>query len=234
MNVRTVVISLGVILGIIAAVIAIGHFYADIITPNSLVTIQGTVVDEKNNPVDGVLVTISEQNDRTDINGKYIIQNVPGGVKAIVAKKESHLYRGTISLKKSDKILSRDIIITSTIPTPTPTPSPTPTATSTPSKAGRWYSVITFTGSGDKETAPFTIRGDEWRVKWSVSSSSNSPFFYVYVYPWGRTGGSVSYWLCIKASFSATQYIDEGAGDYYFNIGAENRDSWKLEVEDYY
>jgi hypothetical protein len=97
-----------------------------------LVTIKGTVIDEENNPVAGVLVTIGEQNDRTDIKGKYIIQNVPGGVKVIVAKKESLLYRGTISLKKSDKILSRDIIITSTIPTPTPTPSPTPTLTPKP------------------------------------------------------------------------------------------------------
>ena len=108
MNVRTVVISLGVILGIIAAVIAIGHFYADIITLDSLVTIQGTVIDEKNNPVAGVLVTVDGQSDITDNNGKYVPQNVPIGAKTIVAKKESPVYKSAIILKKGDKIKTND------------------------------------------------------------------------------------------------------------------------------
>jgi hypothetical protein len=108
-----------------------------------------------------------------------------------------------------------------------PTPAPTP-------EAKTWHSVITFSGSEDKKTAPFTIKGDEWRVKWSVSSSSDYPYFYVFVYPRGQTSGSVSNWRCAEAPYSDTQYIYEGAGDYYFNIGAANLNSWKLEVEDYY
>jgi len=44
MDVKTVF----AILAAIAAIIAIGHFYSDIITSDSLVTIQGTVIDGKN------------------------------------------------------------------------------------------------------------------------------------------------------------------------------------------
>ena len=127
MDAKTVVVALVAIVGIIAAVIAIGHFYGDIKTQDSLITIQGTVIDEKNNPLAGVLVTVDGQSDITDNNGKYVIQNVPIGAKTIVAKKESPLYKSAIILKRGDKIMTNDIIITSTIPAPTPTPSPTPT-----------------------------------------------------------------------------------------------------------
>lgn len=125
MDVKTVF----AILAAIAAIIAIGHFYSDIITLDSLVTIQGTVIDEKNNPVAGVLVTVDGQSDITDNNGKYVLQNVPIGAKTIVAKKESPVYKSAIILKKGDKIMTNDIIISS--PTPSPTPS-TPTPTYTP------------------------------------------------------------------------------------------------------
>ena len=108
------------------------------------------------------------------------------------------------------------------------------TPTSTPSKAGRGHSVITFSGSTDKTTPPFTIKGDEWRVKWSIKGNPDYTYFFVYVYPRGQTRGSVSNWSCAKSPCSDTQYIYEGAGNYYFKIGAANLNSWKLEVEDYY
>ncbi len=115
-----------------------------------------------------------------------------------------------------------------TAPTPTPTPTPAPKT---------WHSVITFTGSEDKTTPPFTIKGDEWRVKWSLNGSSSYTWltgFYVHVYPQGQTSGYVSNWVCYESRYSDTQYISEGAGEYYFVIGAANLNGWKLEVEDYY
>ena len=121
--------------------------------------------------------------------------------------------------------------------TPTPTPTPTP-------ETKTWHSVITSSGSTDKTTPPFTIKGDEWRVKWSIKGVPGHTNFFVYVYPRGQTSGSVSNWHYTGASFSEIQpiyekasdiqYIYEGAGDYYFKIGAANLDSWELEVEDYY
>ena len=108
-------------------------------------------------------------------------------------------------------------------------PSPTPTP-----ETKTWHSVITFSGSEDKTTPPFTIKGDEWRVNWTVNSSSKYPRLSVFVYPRGETVNYVSHWGCSKAYYSDTQYIYEGSGDYYFDVGAANLDSWKLEVEDYY
>ena len=113
------------------------------------------------------------------------------------------------------------------------TPTPTPAATPTP-ETKSWHSVITFSGSDDKTTQPFTIKGDEWRVKWSIRGDPDYTYFYVFVYPGGQTRGSVSNWNCAKSPGGDTQYIYEGAGDYYFDIGAANLYSWKLEVEDYY
>ena len=110
-----------------------------------------------------------------------------------------------------------------------PGPSPTPTP-----ETKTWHSVITFSGSEDKTTPPFTIKGDEWRVNWTVNSSSKYPRLSVFVYPRGETVSYVSHWSCSKAYYSDTQYIYEGSGDYYFDVCAANLDSWKLEVEDYY
>ena len=121
-----------------------------------------------------------------------------------------------------------------TAPAPTPTPTP---------ETKTWHSVITFSGSTDKTTPPFTIKGDEWRVKWSIKGGPGHTDFFVYVHPRGQTSGSVSNWRYTEASSvihyideeaSDIQYIYEGTGDYYFKIGAANLDSWELEVEDYY
>ena len=111
-----------------------------------------------------------------------------------------------------------------------PTPTPTPAARRT------WHSVITFSGSADKTTPPFTIKGDEWRVKYTVNSELENrdySLFSGYVYPRGETAGYVSKWDCYKKSCSDTQYIDKGNDDYYIKV-ISCFNSWKLEVEDYY
>ena len=71
-------------------------------------------------------------------------------------------------------------------------------------------------------------------MKWSIRGDPDYPYFYVFVSPLGETVSYVSHWSCAEAPYSDTQYIYEGAGDYYFDIGAANLDNWKLEVEDYY
>ncbi len=106
-------------------------------------------------------------------------------------------------------------------PISTPTPEPK-----------TWHSVITFTGSEDETTSPFTIRGDVWQVKWSVGSCSEYPIFTVFVYPMGKHVRDVNFWSCSKESYSGTQYIYRGGGDYYFKIDTANLYSWELEVEE--
>ena len=112
-------------------------------------------------------------------------------------------------------------------PISTPTPAPTP-------ESKTWHSVITFTGREDETTSSFTMKGDVWRVKWSVGSCSEHPVFSVFVYPMGELVKDVIFWGGSKETYSGTQYIYRGGGDYYFKIDAANLYSWKLEVEDYY
>lgn len=122
-------------------------------------------------------------------------------------------------------------------PVITSTPTRTPSITPTPSKTGTWHSVTSFSGSSDKTTQPFTIKGDEWRVKYTTKADSNYPefaVFGVFVYPRGETVMYVSSWYCDGTSCSDTQYVYEGSGDYYFEVIVGNLESWELEVEDYY
>ena len=97
-----------------------------------------------------------------------------------------------------------------------------------------WHRVISFSGSGDKTTKTFHIKGSEWRVLYKTRSTSKYAVFTAYVYPKGKTVGSVSSWSCDEQYCDDKQYIYAGSGDYYFKVLAANLDSWELEVEDAY
>lgn len=113
----------------------------------------------------------------------------------------------------------------STIPLPTPKSTPKPKT---------WHQVTSFSGSDDKTTQPFSIKGNEWRVKYRTKGDPEYAAFGVFVYPRGETVMYVSSWDCDRGSCSDMQHIYEGRGDYYFVVVAANLDSWKLEVEDAY
>jgi len=110
-----------------------------------------------------------------------------------------------------------------------PAPAPTP-------ETKTWHPVITFTGSEDETTSPFTIRGDEWRINYTVNpveGRTDHSIFSVHVYPENETIVSVSSWQCSFESCNGTKYISKGNADYYIEVIASSN-SWKLEVEDYY
>jgi len=120
-----------------------------------------------------------------------------------------------------------------------PTPTPTPTLTPTPKPTAEtktWHSVITFMDRGHKKSEPFTIKGDVWRVNYTVNpveGKTDLSIFSVHVYPENETIISVSSWKCWFESCNSTEYISEGNADYYLEVIASSN-SWKLEVEDYY
>ena len=147
------------------------------------------------------------------------------GLIALVAIVAAVIFAGCVEEEATTPVL-----------TPTPVPTSTPTPTPTPTQK-TWHSVTSFSGSGDKTTQPFTIKGDEWRVKYTTKADSEYPeyaVFGVFVYPRGETVMYASAWDCDGKSCSDIQYIYEGIGDYYFSVIAANIDSWSLEVEDYY
>jgi PBP1b-binding outer membrane lipoprotein LpoB len=97
-----------------------------------------------------------------------------------------------------------------------------------------WHRVTTISGSGDKTTKAFQIKGTEWRVKYKTRSTSKYPGLSVFVYPKGTTVDFVSYFTCDEQRCDDEQYIYAGSGGYYFKVHAANLDSWELEVEDAY
>ena len=116
-------------------------------------------------------------------------------------------------------------------PTPTPTPTLTPTA-----ETKTWHSVITFTDRDRKKSEPFTIKGDVWRINYTVNpveGRTDHSIFSVHVYPKNESIVAVSSWKCCFECCNGTKYIYEGNADYYIEVIASSN-SWKLEVEDYY
>ena len=117
-------------------------------------------------------------------------------------------------------------VVSADVPLP---PTPTP-------ETKTWHSVITFTDRDHKKSEPFTIKGDIWRINYTVNpveGRTDHSIFNVHVYPENETIVSVSSWKCCFECCNGTEYIDEGNADYYIEVIASSN-SWKLEVEDYY
>jgi len=92
--------------------------------------------------------------------------------------------------------------------------------------------VQTFTGSGIKETQPFTVTSDTWRLRYDFESTTpdqHSSSFDMSVYKTGNTiPESV---ITLERPGSDTTYVNAGAGTYYLSIGSANA-TWTVTVED--
>ena len=101
-----------------------------------------------------------------------------------------------------------------------------------PSKS--WHNVTTFTSSTSKKTDTFNTRGEKWRFTWSCTKANDMDYISISVY----TPGSDSYleFLFMQKcpTTEETTFLYEGAGDYYFDVGTANVNSWAIKVEDWY
>jgi hypothetical protein len=92
--------------------------------------------------------------------------------------------------------------------------------------------VQTFTGSGIKETQPFTVTSDIWRLRYDFESTTpdqQSSSFDMSVYKRGNTiPESV---ITLERPGSDTTYVQAGAGTYYLSIGSANA-TWTVTVEE--
>jgi hypothetical protein len=90
----------------------------------------------------------------------------------------------------------------------------------------------TFSGDGIKETQPFTVTGDTWRLRYdfqSTASDQQSSSFDMSVYKSGNTiPESV---ITSESPESDTSYVDAGAGTYYLSIESANA-TWTVTVEE--
>jgi hypothetical protein len=92
--------------------------------------------------------------------------------------------------------------------------------------------VQTFGGNGIKETQPFTVTSDTWRLRYDFESSTpdqQESSFDMSVYKTGNTiPESV---ITLEKPGSDTTYVNAGPGTYYLSIESANA-TWTVTVED--
>jgi hypothetical protein len=92
--------------------------------------------------------------------------------------------------------------------------------------------VQIFTGKGIKDTQPFTVTTDTWRLRYDFESTTpdqHSSSFDMSVYKTGNTiPESV---ITLERPGSDTTYVNAGAGTYYLSIGSAKA-KWTVTVEE--
>jgi hypothetical protein len=92
--------------------------------------------------------------------------------------------------------------------------------------------VQTFTGNGIKDTQPFTVTSDTWRLRYNFESTTDdqqSSSFEMTVY---KPGNSIpESIITLERPGSDTSYVNAGAGTYYLSIGSANA-TWTVTVEE--
>ena len=82
-----------------------------------------------------------------------------------------------------------------------------------------WVQVQTFTGVGDKTTAPFHVSGSKWRINWTAAAENpDFGIFSFFVFPEGET---VMYVESVSAGHGGgadTTYIYKGKGDFLLRL----------------
>lgn len=92
--------------------------------------------------------------------------------------------------------------------------------------------VQTFTGNGIKDTQPFTVTSDTWRLRYNFESTTDdqrSSSFEMTVYKPGNTIPESI--ITLESPGSDTSYVNAGAGTYYLSIGSANA-TWTVDVEE--
>jgi hypothetical protein len=120
------------------------------------------------------------------------------------------------------------------------TPVPTATIdasipTSTPAPAPKWTTTHKFTGSGDKQTAVFSVP-DDWKINWSCDARNTygvGGVFYIEVYNSDGTmsdAGDVS-GNCSPSKITADSTEEHQSGDVYLKVitGVP----WTIEVQEF-
>jgi hypothetical protein len=92
--------------------------------------------------------------------------------------------------------------------------------------------VQTYTGNGIKDTQPFTVTSDTWRLRYdfeSTTGNQQSSSFEMTVY---KRGNSIpESIITLERPGSDTSYVNAGAGTYYLSIGSANA-TWTVTVEE--
>jgi hypothetical protein len=119
--------------------------------------------------------------------------------------------------------------VTETVTPPTETVFQTPEAPPpTTSGSGEWVTIATFKGVTSKNTEKIFIPVDYWRIKYSVSTSSDWPVFYIFVQ---CDDFSKTEMLDYAQTGTEVSYLHYGLDEFWFEINAANLNSWTIDVQ---
>lgn len=111
-------------------------------------------------------------------------------------------------------------------------PEPTKNTNST----GEWKTIHTFTGSGIKKTAPFTVNSNEWKVIFESKANMYSPdgaghLFQLFLLKPGQEmfEGEIVVNEANKKNIRGESYVYK-SGRFYFNSVSANGD-WTIKVQ---
>ena len=146
----------------------------------------------------------------------------------LTAWPEGRAFGSEISPRVNEVIVERVV-------TPVATAAPSPRAADAPQSASpgptgqqEWRRIAGWRGNGDKNTEPFQVQGNPWRILLTVRDPrSSTPRLCITVrtLDGGRVDGG-----CYRRD--DTTYIYKGAGTYYLDISSA--DQWTVAVEDFY
>ena len=122
---------------------------------------------------------------------------------------------------------------------PTTTPKSTETtetgetpSSQTPQSEKSWQAVNSWEGTGIKNTEPFTITGNQWRINWSNKDTTGfgGSILQISVY---KPGANFPIEMAANAQGTAsdTSYVYE-SGEFYLNVNSANG-NWAISVEDF-
>ena len=99
-----------------------------------------------------------------------------------------------------------------------------------------WHEVTFFSGTDDKTTDTFNIKGDKFKLTYYVIPANDYDIFYLYVYREGESlsVSSVDLQGVDVNSKPESTIVYEGTGSYYLDIGAANLQTRRVSIEDYY
>jgi hypothetical protein len=102
--------------------------------------------------------------------------------------------------------------------------------------AANWQQVTTITGATSQTTDYFHIPTKEWRITWQITPTPGAEdlaVLGVFIYPKGESNHYVDSITKFAGNTqnSGTNYIHEGAKDYYLTIESANIQSYTFTIE---
>lgn len=109
--------------------------------------------------------------------------------------------------------------------------APAASVAAPPPRAPEWTEVISWRGSGIKETESFAVASREWRIRWKSGNEPIAGAGFLQIFVYGNDGSMVSLAANNQGPGEDVSYVRAPPGRYYLTINGANID-WDISVED--